>query len=348
VGVIEPRTREEVAGSLRDATERRTSVAIVGGRTHGAKGNPSVTDEELSTAGLDAVVAYDPAEMLAVVEAGLTIGALRAVLAEGGQEWPVDGSDDDTVGGTIAVAASSPRRLRVGPIRDSVVEMELVTGDGRAVRSGARTVKNVQGFDLHRLATGSLGTLGVIVRVALKLRPLPRARRLLLSGGGGVSAGRALLDAVPLPTSVVATPDAVEVGLEGWPEEVEEQTEAARRVSDVSIHDDRPVAGPDSLDAPVVAEVAVAPSKLEAVLDGEDRWRALVGVGIAWIGLPDDGDRLGALRRRVAEAAGIAPVIRGPGGLGDAPVPALEVHRRLKASFDPAGILAPGRFWGGL
>ena len=65
-------------------------------------------------------------------------------------------------------------------------------------------------------------------------------------------------------------------------------------------------------------------------------------------GTADDGERLESLRRRVAEAGGIAPVIRGPGGLGDAPVAALEVHRRLKAAFDPAGILAPGRFWAGL
>ncbi len=72
-----------------------------------------------------------------------------------------------------------------------------------------------------------------------------------------------------------------------------------------------------------------------------------MGVGIAWVGLPD-GDRLASLRGRVAEAGGIAPVIRGPGGLGDAPVAALEVQRRLKAAFDPAGILAPGRYWGGL
>ena len=164
-----------------------------------------------------------------------------------------------------------------------------------------------------------------------------------------MEAGRTLLEAVPLPSSVVATPDGVEVALEGWPEEIEEQTAAIRSaVGDVELHEDETIRGPEAIDAPVVAEVAVAPSRLEAVLEGEDDWRALMGVGIAWVGLPDDRERLAALRRRVAEAGGIAPVIRGPGGLGDAPVPAPEVHRRLKATFDPAGILAPGRFWGGL
>jgi glycolate oxidase FAD binding subunit len=143
-------------------------------------------------------------------------------------------------------------------------------------------------------------------------------------------------------------PGRVEVALEGWPEEVEEQTAAVRSAGgDVDVRDGEPIRGPEVIATPLVAEVAVTPSRLDAVLRGEDDWRALMGVGIAWVGLPDDGERLIRLRRRVAEAGGVAPVIRGPGGLGDAPVAAPDVHRRLKASFDPAGILAPGRFWGG-
>jgi glycolate oxidase FAD binding subunit len=348
VDLIAPATKEDVAGALRSASERRARVAIVGGRTHADKGNPSEADEELAMTGLDRVISHDPEEMLAVVESGIGVGALRKVLAEGGQEWPSDAPDDATVGGTIAVAASSPRRLRMGPLRDSVVELELVTGDGRLLRSGARTVKSVQGYDLHRLATGSLGTLGAIVQIAVKVRPLPKARRLVVSAAGGLDAGRTLLDAVPLPSSVVATPDRIEIALEGWAEEIEEQATAIRGAAgDVEIHEGASVGGPEAVTAPIVAEVAVAPSRLDAVLDGEDEWRALMGVGIAWVGLPD-GDRLASLRTRVAEAGGIAPVIRGPGGLGDAPVAALEVHRRLKAAFDPSGILTPGGFWGGL
>lgn len=349
MGLIAPSTKDEVADALRTATAEGARVGIVGGGTHADRGNPVEVDRDLSIASLDRVVAYDPADMLAVVEAGMTIGRLNAVLAEGGQEWPVDAPDGATVGGTIAAAPSSPRRLRVGPLRDSVVELELVTGDGRLVRSGARTVKSVQGYDVHRLATGSLGTLGAIVQVALKLRPLPKAWRLLVGRDGGLDAGRRLLGTVPLPTAVVASPASVEVALEGWPKEIDEQTDAARTIAGrLEVRDDERVAGPEAIAAPVIAEVAAAPSRLDAVLEGEDHWRALMGVGIAWVGLPDDGERLRALRSRVAEAAGIASVIRGPGGLGDAPVPALDVHRRLKRAFDPAGILAPGRFWGGL
>jgi glycolate oxidase FAD binding subunit len=349
VDLIAPGSKDEVREALRAASRRGTRVSIVGGGTHVDKGNPCEVDVELATSGLDRVIAYDPAEMLAVVEAGMRIGDLRRVLAEGGQEWPADAPDEATVGGTIATSPSSPRRLRMGPLRDTGVEMELVTGDGRLVRSGARTVKSVAGYDVHRLAAGSLGTLGAIVQVAVKVRPLAKARRLVIGPQGGVPAGRALLDAVPLPSAVVATPDRVEIALEGWPDEIEEQTAAARRATgDLDVLEDEGVLGPEPIAAQTVVEVAVLPSKLEAVLDGGSNWRALMGVGIGWVGLADDGERLRELRGRVAEAGGIAPVIRGPGGLGDAPVPALDVHRRLKAAFDPAGILAPGRYWAGV
>jgi glycolate oxidase FAD binding subunit len=349
VDLIEPGSQEEVREALRSASEAGTRILIVGGRTHADKGNPCEVDMEISTSGLDRVIAYDPAEMLAVVGSGMRIGDLRRVLAEGGQEWPAEASDDATVGGTIATSSSSPRRLRMGPLRDTVVEIALVTGDGRLVRSGARTVKSVAGYDVHRLATGSLGTIGAIVQVAVKVRPLPKARRVVRTSDGGLLAGWRLLEAVPLPSAVVATPEGVEVALEGWPEEIEEQTAAVRGVAgNVRVHENEGVRGSEAITAPTVVEVAVPPSKLEAVLDGEPDWRALMGVGIAWVGSPDADERLTALRGRVAEAGGIAPVIRGPGGLGDAPVPALDVHRRLKAAFDPAGILAPGRFWGGL
>jgi glycolate oxidase FAD binding subunit len=349
VDLIEPGSKEEVREALKAASGRRTRIAIVGGRTHADKNNRSELDAELTTRGLDRVIAYEPAEMLAVVEGGMRVGELRRLLGERRQEWPSGASDDATVGGTIATAPSSPRRLRMGPLRDTIVEMELVTGDGRLVRSGARTVKSVAGYDVHRLATGSLGTLGAIVQVAVKVRPLPKARRLVMTSEGGLRAGRMLLDAVPLPSSVVATPERVEIALEGWPEELAEQTEAVRRAAgNVRVIEDGDVEGSEAVTAPTLVEVAVPPSRLEAVLEGEALWRALMGVGIVWVGLPDDGEHLTELRLRVAEAGGIAPVIRGPGGLGDAPVAALEVHRRLKAAFDPAGILAPGRFWGNL
>lgn len=346
--LIHPHAKVAVAHELRAASAQGTRVGIVGGRTHMDKGNRSEVDAELWTTMLDAIVAYEPAEMIAVVEGGVRVGDLQAALADGGQEWPVDAAAEATVGGVISAAASSPRRLRVGHVRDTVLELELVTGDGRLVKSGARTVKNVTGYDVHRLATGSLGTLGAIVQVAIKLRPLPKARRTLVVPGG-LDVGLRLLASVPLPAAVLATTDRVEVRLEGWPEEVQEQTAAARAVtSEVDERDDEPWPAGAWDEGPVVVEVSVPPSRIPTLVEGLDGWSALLGVGLVRFALPNaDGD-LEGLRTRGAEAGGIAPVVKGPGGLGDAPIPAIDVHRRLKTSFDPAGILAPGRFWGGL
>jgi len=348
--LIHPHSVPDVVETLREASARRRRLLVAGGRAHIDKGNPCEVDAELWTTMLDELVAYEPAEMVAVVGAGMRVGDLARALAEHGQEWPVDAPPQATVGGVIAAGASSPRRLSVGAVRDTVLEVELVTGDGRLVRSGARTVKNVTGYDVHKLVVGSLGTLGVIVRVALKVRPLPAARR-TVRAPGGLEAARRALQAFPLPAGVLALPDEVEIRLEGWPEQVQEQTEAAlAALPGAEVEDEVPFPSRAPwLEHPVVVEAAVPPSRLPGLLAGAGgSWGALVGVGIAWIGLDAPDGVLRELRERAAALGGIAPVVRGPGGLGEAAPPALAVHRRLKAAFDPAGILAPGRFWGGL
>jgi FAD/FMN-containing dehydrogenase len=149
---------------------------------------------------------------------------------------------------------------------------------------------------------------------------------------------------------VLAAPRRVEVRLEGWPDEVDEQIAATRTVSeDFTVLEDEPFPAERVDDAPVVVEASVPPSRIASVVEGREDWHALLGVGTVWFGLEQDANgSLASVRGRVAEAGGIAPVVEGPGGHGDPPLPAPEVHRRLKAAFDPAGILAPGRFWGGL
>lgn len=346
--LIHPGSTADVLDAVRDANTSAQRLLVVGGRRHIDKGNPSEVDAELWTTQLDGLIAYERAEMIAVVEAGMRVGTLNRILADGGQEWPADAPDDATVGGVIASGASSVRRLKVGALRDTVLEAEVVTGDGRLVRSGARTVKNVTGYDVHKLVAGSLGTLGVIVQVALKVRPLPKART-TMRFEGDLARARSFLDGVTGAAAVLATPEGVALRLEGWPEEVEEQAARASQISaPAEVTDDEPFPSAAPWNAkPVVAEVAVAPSRLDEAIAGQ-AWGALAGVGIAWIGLADANGSLGELRDRVRAAGGIAPVITGPGGLGDAVVAAPQVHERLKASFDPNGILAPGRGWSGL
>ena len=347
--LIEPLTKAQVVAAVRDAATDGRQLLPVGGRTHLDRGEPSEVDAELSTTRLDRLVSYEPAEMIAVVEAGMRVGELTRILAEGGQEWAVDAPEGATVGGVIASGTSSPRRLRVGHVRDTVLEVQLVTGDAGIVRGGGRTVKNVTGYDLPRLLTGSLGTLGVIVQIALKLRPLPASRRTLVLEGS-VDEAEGALRAIPLPAGVIAMRDGVEVLLEGWPEAVEEQTARARRAfTIVETTDDAPFPfrAPWE-DRPVVAEASVPAGRIAELVPGAgDAFGALAGVGTVWAGLRSSDGELSALRRRVAQLGGIAPVIRGPGGLGAAP-PAMEIQRRIKRAFDPHGVLAPGRFWGGI
>jgi glycolate oxidase FAD binding subunit len=345
--LLHPRTPADVVEIMRDAGARSTRLLAIGGRRHVDKGNPCEIDAELWTTQLDDVIAYDPAEMLAVVGAGMRIGELRAMLADGGQEWPVEAPDDATVGGVIAAGVSSPRRLRVGAMRDSIAELTVVTGDGRSITSGARTVKNVSGYDVHRLMTGSLGTLGVIVSAALKVRPLPQVARTVVIRGDGFTLAGSIHRTVPTVPLAVTAGD-VRVRLEGWHAEVDEVAALVADASGASVDQLEQSGFPGwETVAPIVAEVSVPASTLPELLRGFNDWCALAGVGSVFVGLADL-DALATLRAKVTPLSGIAPVIHGPGGLGDAAVAALEVHRRLKAAFDPNGIMAPGRFWSGL
>jgi glycolate oxidase FAD binding subunit len=345
--LMHPASKADVVEAVRDANAASRHLLAVGGRRHLDKGNPSRVDAELWTTQLDRLVSYEPAEMIAVVEAGMRVGELNRILAEGGQEWPSDAPAEATVGGVIASGASSVRRLKVGSMRDTVLQVEAVTGDGRLVRSGARTVKNVTGYDLHKAVAGSLGTLAVIVQLALKVRPLPRAR-LRLAFDGDLALATRLASSVPGAASALARPNAVELRLEGWPEEVAEQASIAGQITRPTAEDDGAFPLERPWDAsPVVAEVAVAPSKLDACTSGE-AWDALAGVGLAWVGLESADGHLEALRERVRAVGGIAPAVKGPGGLGSPAIPAEAVQHRLKEALDPNGVLAPGRGWGGL
>jgi glycolate oxidase FAD binding subunit len=342
VDLIHPHTTADISDAMKRASSAGTRVRVIGGRQHIERAPTGEVDAELWTTLLDRAIAYDPAEMLCVVESGVRLGDVRRMLAQGGQEWPVDEPDDATVGGVIAADVALPRQLRVGQLRDSVVEMTFVSGDGRVIRSGARTVKNVTGYDLHRLLTGSLGTLGVIAEVALKLRPLPKVTRTLVTHEGGLELAARLLDSVPLPAAVIAQHDRIIVRLEGWREEVAEQARAANEVAVMADDDPASWLEPSFPDAAIVAQAAVVPSRLERLLHDVERYRALLGVGYAWVPCTD-AEALGLLQERAAALGGIAPAIRGTVGQAQPDLPLPEIQRRIKAAFDPADILGPSR-----
>lgn len=221
---FEPSTREELATLLRIASAQGLAVAPQGGRTALALGRPlAAYDLALDLGGLRRTVEYAPDDLTVTVEAGRRLGALQAELAEHGQYLPIDPppGDDVTVGGLLATARPGAWRGHVPAARDLILGVEVALPSGERVRSGGRVVKNVTGYDLHRLHTGALGAFGVIVEATFKVAPLPEASRTLAATAPNLEAATATAlrtwDASPaLRALSVLTPAAA--GLAGLPE----------------------------------------------------------------------------------------------------------------------------------
>lgn len=140
-------------------------------------GVPRAPGVAIDTRGLNQVIDYPAADMTITVEAGITLAALRTVLAEQKQRAQLDAPDPDraTLGGIFATNTRGPRSFGLGRPRDQIIGVSFVTSDGNLVKGGGRVVKNVAGYDFPRLLTGSMGTLGIITQMTLKVRPIPEA-----------------------------------------------------------------------------------------------------------------------------------------------------------------------------
>lgn len=174
--VVAPGTRDETAAIILLAAERGWSLVPYGGGTQMPLGRPSTRlDLVLSTRRMDQVVDYQPDDMTITVEPGVTMAEVAAMLATRGQFLPLDPPNVDraTVGGTVAAAAFGPWCAGYGTPRDWVIGARVVGIDGREVRAGGVVVKNVAGYDLPKLYTGSFGTLGLITEVTFKVLPVP-------------------------------------------------------------------------------------------------------------------------------------------------------------------------------
>ncbi len=175
---IAPEDLEQCSDALQKAAAKAQRVRFVGGGTALGLGGPlTEVDVLLSTERLSAVVDYCPEDQVVVVQAGCTLDALQRVVGQRGQWLGADPpfAQRATLGGMVAVAASGPRRQRYGPLRDLLLGVTLVRADGKVARCGSKVVKNVAGFDLPKVLCGSLGTLGLIAEVVLRLHPAPRA-----------------------------------------------------------------------------------------------------------------------------------------------------------------------------
>jgi glycolate oxidase FAD binding subunit len=246
---------EEVSGS--------GPVAVEGGRTQweiGGAPDPSVRLVR-APAGI-AEIAAD--EMTVCCGAGTLVTELDAALAEHGQCVALPAWDGATVGGVLAVGRSGIRRLGYGPVRDTLLQARYVSAEGRVVKAGGPTVKNVSGYDLCRLLVGSLGTVGLIGEVILRTRPLPAASRWFTAE---TSEPAALVAALYRPISVLWNGEGVWVLLEGHPADVEALASASHLV---------PAEGPPALPP---HRWSISPTEVTALTG---TFVAEVGVGVVY------------------------------------------------------------------
>lgn len=172
--------RPESLAELREAVRAAPPRLLITGAGTAADwgGTPSPHDAVLDVTGLDGVLAYEPSDLTVTVQAGLPLAALQEVLASKGQRVALDAgriAHGATVGGLLATGDAGPARHTYGTLRDCVIGLTVVLADGTVARSGGRVIKNVAGYDLAKLFHGSLGTLGVIAEVTLRLHPLAEA-----------------------------------------------------------------------------------------------------------------------------------------------------------------------------
>ncbi|MEV4287511.1 FAD-binding oxidoreductase [Nonomuraea bangladeshensis] len=360
-----PESVEEVAAVLRACAERDLAVVPAGGGTKLHWGAPPERcDVRLDLSRLDKVLEHAAGDLVVRAQAGVTMGALAAALADEGQELAVDAPEDATVGGTLATGAAGPRAFRYGTPRDLLIGVTVVLADGTVARSGGKVVKNVAGYDLGKLFTGSYGTLGVIAEATFRLHPLPAARRWVraeveAADLPGIAAALAASQAEPSAAEV----DRPEPGARPVLAVLAEGAAAESRAAALR----ELVGGGEISDAPppwwglvprdeTLVEARFPATGLAAVLEAAERaglalrGSVLSGRVLLAPAAPVEAEVLAGLRRRVEAAGGRVNVLAAPhAGLDRwGQVSALPLMRRVKERFDPGRRMSPGRFVGGI
>ncbi|MBX9578940.1 MAG: FAD-binding oxidoreductase [Gemmataceae bacterium] len=385
LSVRRPASAAELGEVVREAAAAGQGVYPVGGRTTLDVGlPPTKPGVAVDTTALDRVVDYPARDMTITVGAGITVAKLQEVLAGEGQWLPVDVPDPDraTLGGAVALNKSGPRRLGYGTLRDYVIGVRFVTDEGKEVAAGGRVVKNVAGYDLMKLHTGAVGTLGVITQLTLKVRPKPEASALVTIGCDGADLSR-LLDLLhgsasrPAAVELLDHDAAVAAGVPGddpWVlvagfEEkavtVDWQVSALlgellpfRTLLPVEVRGpdaDRLWAGLAALQrrpaSRTVIKAGVRPSRVADLLTEEDITGPIHGSalnGVLWF---HDLDPAG-VGEWIAAAGGTYTVPRCPADrkkdlpVWGRPTADRDLMRQVKQTLDPGDVFNPGRLFG--
>lgn len=378
--VLEPTSPAEVAAALRDASTRRQSVLIRGAGTKLEWGRPAGrVDAVLDMRGLNRVLAHQHGDLTATFEAGLSLRDANEALGRHGQWLPIDPAfaDRATIGGLIATNDSGALRHRYGTPRDLVIGVQIATTDGTLAKAGGQVVKNVAGYDLGRLMTGSFGSLAAIVSASFKLSPLPvTSKTLVVSADSDETLGQLVKRMMtsqlePFVFEVTSGPEgpSLQIRFASLPAVVHAQADQARallttgggRVEVLDDEAERKLWSEHQMRAwagsGAVVRASWLPANLAAVL-GELRaakgscaltGRAAVGAGLVTIDADVDTQARTIARLRESSTVGNVVLLRGSdalkakvdawGPLGDR-VPLLA---SIKRALDPHDTLNAGR-----
>ena len=373
-----PSTPDAVQETVRQALTDGTPLGIFGRATKSHLGRRVEDLSPLDMSGLNEVVEYNPAEAILVAGPGLSLRAAEELVAGGNHHLafePPHWGADATLGGTVACNLSGPRRFKAGALRDHILGLEMIDGYGQRIRAGGRVVKNVTGYDLPKVLSGSFGTLGVLTEVCLKLSPRPETQQTLAVHG------QAPAPALELMLELAARPNEI-TGLAYLPPRGPESARTVARIE-----------GPAPAVTAQMAELAADISGERSTLDesesdrlwkglrelepfrpepGEQLWRfaippseaanllealaprdARLGAmdwagGLVWALFPRETPAA-ALHQIAGAYQGAAwrfatgPDDPNPDAFSPLPSGAARLNRMVRQAFDPKGIFNPGR-----
>jgi len=378
------------------ALAAETPLTVEGTGTRTALGRPCAAEQVLSLAAMTGITLYEPGELVLSAQAGTPLEDIRRALAGNHQQMafePVDTGPllgkpvgGGTLGGMVASALSGPRRIKAGALRDHVLGFTAVTGRGEQVKSGGRVMKNVTGYDLSKLLTGSWGTLAAMAEITLKVLPAPECEQTLLIHGLDDAAAISFLTRATgtaldgsgfahLPDEATGSGVSLTaIRFEGPEISVRHRLDAMKKLAGAGHHtealearspqfwqvlrDGLPLAALDGQIWRISTAPAAGPGIITALgqagvplLSHFYDWAG----GLVWLAVAAAPDaHASAIRTAVNRAGGHAMLLRAEPqvrrtapAFHPEPAPLAALAKRVKESFDPQGILNPGRMWEG-